>query len=52
MTIPQCFNKVKSTCHEIFKLELEAAIGETRMKRIIIHGWKPKYQTFVATLQG
>jgi hypothetical protein len=28
MTIPQRFNKVKSTCHEIFKLELEAAIGK------------------------
>jgi hypothetical protein len=52
MTIPQCFNKVKSTCHEIFKLELEAAIGETRMKRIIIHDLKPKYWSFVAIVQG
>jgi len=37
---------------EISKLDFEATISETRMKRIIIHGLKPKYQTFVATLQG
>lgn len=38
--------------HEIFKLELEAAIGETRMKRIIIHDLKLKYWSFVAVVQG
>lgn len=37
---------------EISKLDFEATISETTMKRIIIHGWRPKYQTFVATLQG
>jgi len=30
-------------CHEIFKLELETTIDETRIKRIVIHGLKPEY---------
>jgi hypothetical protein len=40
-TIPQLFNKMKSTCHEISKLEPNATNGETRMKRIIIHDLRP-----------
>ena len=35
MTIAQYFHKVKSI--EITKLDLKSAIGEARMKRIIIH---------------
>ncbi|PHU11858.1 hypothetical protein BC332_18788 [Capsicum chinense] len=41
MTISQYFHKVKSLCREISELDLEAPIGDTRIKRIIIHGLKP-----------
>ncbi|KAL0391031.1 UNVERIFIED_CONTAM: putative aspartic proteinase GIP2 [Sesamum calycinum] len=35
------------------KLQLiESSYGEARMKRIIIHGLKPEFRTFVATVQG
>ncbi|KAA8536349.1 hypothetical protein F0562_028827 [Nyssa sinensis] len=37
MTIAQYFHKVKSICREISELDPTAPIGETRMKRIIIH---------------
>jgi len=43
MTIAQYFHKVKSLCREISELDPEAPIGYTRMKRIIIHGLKPKF---------
>jgi hypothetical protein len=33
MMIPQYFNKVKSACCGIFKLEPEATIGEMRIKK-------------------
>ncbi|KAL6327288.1 hypothetical protein AAG906_018586 [Vitis piasezkii] len=41
LTIAQYFHKVKTLCQEISELDLEAPIGETRMKRIIIHGLRP-----------
>ena len=52
MTIAQYFHKVKSLCREISKLDPEAHIGDIRMKRIIIHGLKPEFRSFVAAIQG
>ena len=52
LTIAQYFHKVKTLCREISELDLEAPIGETRMKRIIIHGLRPEFRGFVAAIQG
>ncbi len=52
LTISQYFHKVKSLCREIYEMDPEAPIGETRMKRIIIHGLRPEYRGFVAAVQG
>ncbi|GMI76966.1 hypothetical protein like AT1G21280 [Hibiscus trionum] len=41
MTIKQYFHKVKLLCREFSELDPIAPIGDTRMKRIIIHGLKP-----------
>ncbi|KAF2312972.1 hypothetical protein GH714_002351 [Hevea brasiliensis] len=48
----QYFHKVKSICREILELDPIAPIGETRMKRIIIHGLRPKFRGFIAAVQG
>ena len=47
MTIAQYFHKVKSICREISELDSKSVIGEARMKRIIIHGLRPEYRSFV-----
>ncbi|XP_073057015.1 uncharacterized protein [Primulina eburnea] len=52
MTIFQYFHKVKTLCREITELDPSDLIGETRMKRIIIHGLRPEYRGFVAAVQG
>ncbi|KAJ0868283.1 putative RNA-directed DNA polymerase [Helianthus annuus] len=52
LTIPQYFHKVKALCREIGDLDQESVIGDARMKRIIIHGLKPEYRSFVAAVQG
>ena len=52
MTIVEYFHKVKSICREISELDPSAAIVESRIKRIIIHGLRPKYRGFVAAVQG
>ncbi|KAL6334508.1 hypothetical protein AAG906_016061 [Vitis piasezkii] len=52
LMIAQYFHKVKTLCQEISELDLEAPIGETRMKRIIIHGSRPKFRGFVVAVQG
>ncbi|CAN6716841.1 unnamed protein product [Malus baccata var. baccata] len=52
MTIAQYFHKVKSICRKISELNPTAPIGETRMKRIIIHGLRPEYRGFIAAIQG
>ncbi|XP_076883952.1 uncharacterized protein LOC143532937 [Bidens hawaiensis] len=52
LTIPQYFHKVKTLCREIGELDPEARIGEARMKRILIHGLKPEYHSFIAAIQG
>jgi len=51
MTIAQYFHKVRSLCRKISELDPEAPVGDTRMKRIIIHGLKPKFWSFVAATQ-
>ena len=50
--IAQYFHKVKTLCREISDLDPTAAIGDTRIKRIIIHGLRPEYRSFVAAIQG
>ena len=52
MTIAQYFHKVKSICREITELDPKSANGEYRMKRIIIHGLRPGYKSFVIVVQG
>ncbi|KAJ8767457.1 hypothetical protein K2173_017501 [Erythroxylum novogranatense] len=52
MSIAQYFHKVKSLCREISELEPTAPIGESRIKRIIIHGLKPEFRSFVVAVQG
>ncbi|KAE8665979.1 tir-nbs resistance protein [Hibiscus syriacus] len=52
MAIAQYFHKVKSICREISELDPTAAIGEARIKRIIVHGLRPKYRWFVTAVQG
>ena len=52
MTITQYFTKVKSLCREISELDPVSNISESRMRRIIIHGLRPEYSSFVAAIQG
>ena len=52
MTIALYFYKVKSICKEITELDSKSAIGESRMKRIIIHGLRPEYRSFIVVVQG
>uniref|UniRef100_A0A2N9G7D6 CCHC-type domain-containing protein n=1 Tax=Fagus sylvatica TaxID=28930 RepID=A0A2N9G7D6_FAGSY len=52
MTIAQYFHKVKAICREISELDPTAPIGESRIKRIIIHGLRPEYRGFVTAIQG
>ena len=52
MTIAQYFHKIKSICREITKLDPKSAIGEDRMKRIIIHRLRPEYRSFIIAIQG
>ncbi|GJN07117.1 hypothetical protein PR202_ga24915 [Eleusine coracana subsp. coracana] len=43
---------VKSICREISQLEPEEKVSDARMKRIIIHGLRPDYNGFIATVRG
>ena len=52
MTITQYFTKVKSLCHEISELDPASNIFDSIMRRIIIHGLRPEYRSFVAAIQG
>ncbi|KAE8730369.1 tir-nbs resistance protein [Hibiscus syriacus] len=52
MVVTQYFHKVKSICLEISELDPTTAIGEARIKRIIVHGLRPEYRGFVAAVQG
>ncbi|KAF2324390.1 hypothetical protein GH714_013463 [Hevea brasiliensis] len=52
MTVAQYFHKVKLICCEILELDPTAPIGETKIKRIIIHGLRLKFRGFIAAVQG
>ena len=52
MTIMQYFIKVKSLYREISELDPTSNISNSRMTRIIIHGLRPEYRSFVAAIQG
>jgi hypothetical protein len=52
MTINQYFTKVKSLCREISALDSGAGMSDARIRRIIIHGLRPEYRTFIAAIQG
>ena len=52
MTITQYFTKVKSLYREISELDPTSNISNSRMTRIIIHGLRPEYRSFVAAIQG
>ncbi|KAL8161569.1 hypothetical protein V2J09_013058 [Rumex salicifolius] len=52
MSISQYFMKVKNICHEISQLDKESAISEARMRRIIIRGLRPEYNSFITAIQG
>ena len=52
MSVSQYFSKVKSLCDEISKLDPENGITQTRIKRIIIHGLKPKYKSIITATRG
>ncbi|GKA62904.1 retrovirus-related pol polyprotein from transposon TNT 1-94 [Tanacetum coccineum] len=52
LKITQYFHKLKKLCQEISELDLDALIGDTRMKRIIIHGLKPEFRSYVGAIQG
>ncbi|GAV77537.1 hypothetical protein CFOL_v3_21008 [Cephalotus follicularis] len=48
--VAQYFHKVKSLCQEISELDPQSPIGETRMKRIIIHGLRLEFRGFFTTV--
>ena len=52
MTIAQYFHKVKAICREISGLDPIAPIGETRIKRIIIHGLRSEYRSLLLYRDG
>ncbi|KAL0287179.1 UNVERIFIED_CONTAM: hypothetical protein Sangu_2704900 [Sesamum angustifolium] len=52
LTVAQYVHKVKSLCREISELDPKVLIGEARMKRIIIHGLKSEFRSFVVAVQG
>ncbi|KAJ0865146.1 putative RNA-directed DNA polymerase [Helianthus annuus] len=52
LSVSQYFRKIKNLCREIGDLDVQSKISEARMKRIIIHGLKPEYRSFIAAIQG
>lgn len=46
------FTKIKDLCREISDLDLKANINEERMRRIIIHRLKPKYNAYITAIRG
>ena len=51
-TIAQYFHKVNSICRGITELDPKCAIGEGRLKRIIIHELWLEYRSFIIAVQG
>ncbi|GAB2266223.1 hypothetical protein Dimus_037874 [Dionaea muscipula] len=52
MMISQYFNKVKTLCEEISKLDSQNPISETRTRRMIIHRLRPEFNGLVTTTRG
>ncbi|XP_076917341.1 uncharacterized protein LOC143577384 [Bidens hawaiensis] len=52
LSISQYFHKVKTLCREIGDLDPQARIGDARLKRIVIHGLKTEFRSYVAAIQG
>ena len=52
MTINKYFTKVRVLYHEICELDSTSVISESRIRRVIIYGLKPKQKNFVAPVQG
>jgi len=52
LTINQYFTKVKSLYWEISELDDASNINDDRKRRIIIHGLKPEYRSFITAIQG
>ena len=52
MTVTQYFTKLKSLCHKISELDPASNISDSRMRRIIIHGLRLGYRSFVLAIQG
>ena len=52
MTMSEYFTKVKVLCQKISKLDPQNKITETRVRRIIIHGLRPKFNTLVTATHG
>ncbi|KAG8497318.1 hypothetical protein CXB51_008528 [Gossypium anomalum] len=48
----QYFTKVKTLCREIYELDSSSRIADSRIRKIIIHGLRPEYRSFVAVIQG
>ena len=51
MTIDNYFSKVKSLYCEISELDPLTVIYEYRIKRIIVHGLRPEFKSFVTAIQ-
>ncbi|XP_016576572.2 uncharacterized protein LOC107874256 [Capsicum annuum] len=52
LSIVEYFLRIKNLCSEISLLNSDEAISEERMRKIMIRGLKPKYISFVTSIQG
>ena len=52
MMISEYFTKFKALYQEILKLDPQNQITETRIRRIIIHGLRPKFNALVTVTCG
>ncbi|XP_022026663.1 uncharacterized protein LOC110927306 [Helianthus annuus] len=52
LPISQYFQKIKNLCREIGELDPQSRVSDACMKRILIHGLRPEYRSFVTAIQG
>ncbi|XP_062086226.1 uncharacterized protein LOC133792339 [Humulus lupulus] len=52
MMINQYFTKIKSLCRGISALDSTAGMSDSRIRRIVIHGLKVEYRSFIDAIQG
>lgn len=52
MSINDYFNKVKTICREISKLDTIVNISKSKKSRIIIYGLNSGYKGFISAIQG